>query len=403
MNQQTEKNRVRVCVTMAGCSRLQGGLFHSVRQLWLGVHRLGHQVEIKAVEDAYTEEDRAQYAPLSVKITRCIGPQRLSYSPQLLEYLQAQGGQHDVLSSHGLWSYADYAAWKGSKLLNVPHIIHPHGMLDGWALRNSSWKKRLARWAFQGRAISESACVRALTTSEAASLRQFGYQGPIAVIPNGIAVEALKNAEDEQAREAIAKTTNGQPYVLFLSRLHPKKNLKALLAAWKTIRSTAKDHLLVLAGPDELGHGLELRGIVESEKIENVVFTGPLYGAAKSEWLRGSKLVVLPSLSEGFPVVLLEAAAMEKPVLMTPACYFQELETCGGARISGTTAKELAAALEGLLTMPDQELRLMGEKGYDLVSSQYSWESISGKMAELCKALVQKTTLPDFVDRGKTK
>lgn len=397
------KNNLRVCVTMAGCSRLQGGLFHSVRQLWLGVHRLGHQVEVKAVEDAYTEEDAAQYQPLPVKITRCIGPQRLSYSPQLFEYLQAQGGLHDMISSHGLWSYADYTAWKASKFLNVPHLIHPHGMLDGWALRNSSLKKRVARWVFQARAIRESSCVRALTLSEAKSLRQFGYRGPVAVIPNGISVEALQNASCKETAAGISDITQGHPYVLFLSRLHPKKNLSALLAAWKQLGSATEDQLLVLAGPDELGHGSELRKFVTDHDLRNVIFTGPLYGAAKSEWLRNCKFLVLPSLSEGFPVVLLEAAAMKKAVLMTPACYFPQLETCGGAQVTGTTAKEISDSLSTMLKLGDTDLEQMGERGFELVSKEYSWTSISTKMADVCRAMIEKRPFPEFVDEVKAK
>ncbi|MGF1572254.1 MAG: glycosyltransferase [Sumerlaeia bacterium] len=393
--------QMRICVTMAGCSRLQGGLFHSVRQLWLGVHRLGHQVEVKAVEDAYSEEDCSQYAPLNVKLTRCIGPQRLSYSPQLVEYLQAQGGQHDVLSSHGLWSYADYAAWKASKFLNIPHIIHPHGMVDGWALKNSSLKKRVSRWVFQGNALRSSACLRALTTAEADSLRRFGCKGPIAVLPNGIAIDSLQNATCEKTRQSIQALTNGQPYVIFLSRIHPKKNLKALLAAWKLLRSTVKNELLVLAGPDELGHGNELREFIQQHDLQNVLFTGPLYGAAKAEWLRQCKLLVLPSLSEGFPVVLLEAAAMKKPVLMTPACYYPQLAEAGGAVISGTSPMELADALTQLMKLPSSDLKRMGECGYKLVAKEHTWESISGKMAELCQALIEKRELPGFVETVK--
>jgi glycosyltransferase involved in cell wall biosynthesis len=390
--------RQRICVMMAGCSRLQGGLFHSVRKLWKQVAEQGHQVEIKAVEDAYAEEDKIHYNPLPVKLTPRVGPERIAWSPQLLEYMAAQKGRHEVISSHGMWTYADYAAWKSSRLLNIPHIIHPHGMLDPWAVRNSGWKKQVARWLFQDRALKECACLRALTQSEAKAARTIGYNGAIAVIPNGIDPLELRQQRDERIAEQISRTLSGSPYILFLSRIHPKKNLPVLLKAWHRLGKEMGDTQLVIAGPDELGHQQELYHLVQEISISNIHFPGSLYGAAKTEWILGSMGMVLPSLSEGFPVVLLEAAALGKPVLMTPACYFPELEQAGGALCMNADIASITSRLRSFLQLSEQERDTMGDRGKALVETHYAWEGIARRMTQTVEWVLRRGTVPSWVE-----
>lgn len=394
---------MRFVVTMAGCSRLQGGLYHSVRRFWLGMHNRGHQVEVKAVEDVFTEEDKSVYDPIPVKIFRCIGPQRISYSPQMIEYFQAQSGQHDLISSHGLWSYADYGAGKAAEIMNIPHVIHPHGMLDSWALKNSSWKKKLSSWLFQKKYIHQATAFRALCDAEKEAIRQFGYKGPIAVIPNGVNITELEEQQDDEFKAQITSIKSDRKVMLFLSRIHPKKNLIALIKAWKKIKKYRKDWLLVIAGPDELGHGNEIKHCVEELELQNEIkLTGPLYGAQKSEWLRQADGFILPSMSEGFPIVLLEAAAMKLPCIQTPQCHFRELVQAGGSLMTTTKAKDIALSMIEFIQLSEEEREQMGANGRKLIESSYTWPDISEKADRFFDHLINGSKIPEFVESKKS-
>src|SRR5262249_33235072 len=148
---------------------------------------------------------------------------------------------------------ADVVAWsRGTK----PYVISPHGMLDPWAIANSAFKKRIARFLYEDRHLREAACIHALCTAEAAAIRAFGLRNPICIIPNGVEMPqgAPKPAPVWLGTEAGARV------LLYLGRLHPKKNVHGLLRAFAHLKAGRGlgDWRLVVAGWDQGGYGAKL-------------------------------------------------------------------------------------------------------------------------------------------------
>ncbi len=204
-------------------------------------------------------------------------------------------------------------------------------MLDPWALRNSGWKKRLAAKLFEKANIEGAACLHALNAAEAKAIRDYGFTGPVCVIPNGI--EAPPAEEPVPAAPWWAKANPGVKTLLYLGRLHPKKSLPNLLSAWSRLDAeTRKNWRLVIAGWDEHGHQMGLRRVSSGYHIhDSVTFPGPLFGKDKKDAFWYCDGFVLPSVSEGQPMVVLEAWACGKPVLMTPQCNLPEGFEAGAA------------------------------------------------------------------------
>jgi poly(glycerol-phosphate) alpha-glucosyltransferase len=337
---------------------------------------------------------------------RIIGPAAFGYSPELRSELSSCVARNTVLHVHGLWMYPGVVARSLSERAGAVRVVSPHGMLQPWALQNSRWKKRLAGWVFENRNLRTADCLHALCQSEADNLRHYGLRNPIAVIPNGVDTSAFQAPPERGVLEVRFPALRNRRWVLFLSRIHPKKGLPHLLRAWasvqhsqlSTLNSQHGDWLLVIAGPDELGHEAEMKRLANELGLESsVLFTGPLHGADKLAALGRAGLLVLPSFSEGFSMAVLEGAASGLPVLLTPPCNFPELVRAGGAvEISPDTAG-CVAGLRQLLGLADAERRAMGQRGKELVAASYTWPRLAQQMLSVYDWLLAGGTPPACV------
>ena len=117
-----------------------------------------------------------------------------------------------------------------------PYVVTPRGMLDPWALRRARWKKRIAGWWFEREHLHGAACLRVTAPMEADHFRAYGLRQLIAVVPNGV---DLPSALARPAR------SNRRRRLLFLSRIHPKKELPHLVRAWVALAHRFPDWELV--------------------------------------------------------------------------------------------------------------------------------------------------------------
>jgi poly(glycerol-phosphate) alpha-glucosyltransferase len=312
---------------------------------------------------------------------RIAGPAAFGYSPELARQLRGRVQKDSVIHVHGLWMYPGWLARKLSGAAGAARIISPHGMLEPWALQNSLWKKRLATWGFENLNLRTASCLHALCHAEARSIRARGLKNPIAVIPNGVDFASFANPPPRAVLELRFPALKDRRWMVFLSRIHPKKGLPHLLKAWSRVASQFPEWLLVVAGPDEFNHEAEMKRLVaNSGLINSVCFTGPLHGAEKMAALGGAELFVLPSFSEGFSMAVLEAAAAGLPIMLTSQCNFPELAKAGGALEISPDAANCEAGLRELLALPASERQNMGQHGKAMVGRCYTWSRIADNM-----------------------
>ncbi len=393
--------RMRVGFLVNSVSREAGGLFYSVRGLSNAVVSANLQARVFGMSDPNSALDVLKWRPLSVRTFR---PQYRSwgYSNQLLPALL--GDNLDILSTHGLWKYCSVASQRWHRQTRRPYIVHPEGMLEPWALGNGRWKKRIAALLYEDRHLHGAACLRALCEAEAQSIRAYGLRNPISVIPNGVDLPQLtESSVAEPASPAFPTFAQGRKILLYLGRFHPKKNVANLIRAWKQILishpSAREDWALAIAGWDQAGYERELKTLTsDCGLMAGVRFLGPLFDQEKDAAYRACDAFVLPSLSEGLPMAVLEAWAYAKPVLMTPQCNLPEGFAVGAALQIGTTPVEIAAGLKNIIEMSDSARTAMGGRGYSLVATKFSWPRIGKQMRSVYDWVLGGGATPESVN-----
>jgi poly(glycerol-phosphate) alpha-glucosyltransferase len=186
--------------------------------------------------------------------------------------------------------------------------------------------------------------------------------------------------------------------LLFLGRLHPKKNVHGLLAALAQIKSNGglANWKTVIAGWDQAGYAAQLAELVRELALDDdVLFLGPVYGASKDAVLRNTHAFVLPSFSEGLPMAVLEAWAYGLPVAMTQACNLPEGFNAGAAHEIGAEPHILPHDLAAFLAFGETEHSAMGKRGLDLVCNSFSWSEVARRFTAVYNWMLCGGSAPD--------
>jgi len=131
------------------------------------------------------------------------------------------------------------------------------------------------------------------------------------------------------------------PYLLSAGDLRPKKNLPLLVEAYRQLRGQGLEHRLVLAGLD-VGMATELRRRAGSEPLE---LPGFVSDRQLDALIRGADAVIVPSLYEGFGLIVLEAMARGVPVALARAGALPEVGGSAATYFDPHDAGSLAQAI----------------------------------------------------------
>lgn len=329
--------------------------------------------------------------------SRVCGPGSFAYQMRLPKRVLKTAP--DVCHVHGMWTYLSIAALRLQNR-GVPYVVSPHGMLDTWALQKSAWKKSIVSAAYEHKFLQAATCIHALCQGEYESIRAYGLRNPVAIIPNGAPVTELLPVTAPAPWANIFHAD--KRILLYFGRLHEKKNLVALLQAFADVKNAAEElagkWVLVIAGWGDEDYTTLLKRETDALELNRVVhFLGGQFGNQKELSLRHADALILPSLSEGLPMVVLEAWSYGVPVVLTPQCNLGG-DIRGGAGVEMTASREgIADGLIQLMRFSDLERRAMGERGKDLVRTKYYCDSIGAKMRDVYRWAAGRADAPECV------
>lgn len=306
-----------------------------------------------------------------------------------------EASDYDLYHTNGLWMYVNHITCNVARAKNKPYLITPHGMLYPLALRRSYWKKwPLIQCCFR-KDIQDASCIHVTCHQEMEYVRQFGYQGPIAIIANPVVIPDFANILLEKKRQAFLGCS--LPKKLgFLGRLHPRKKIENLLYG-ASVCKVEVPYELIIMGKGDNEYECFLHEEVKRLKLNNVKFLGFVNGYKKYEQLAQLSCLFVPSDFENFGMIVTEALSVGTPVMASWGTPWEELNTSSCGWWISRTPENIASVMKKVLDMPVHELLEMGERGQRLIREKYIADNVAQQMNQLYQWMADGVTKPEFV------
>jgi glycosyltransferase involved in cell wall biosynthesis len=326
------------------------------------------------------------------------GPKKLWFSPDIKKKARISSRESlDIIHQHGIWTGASSATLIFAREKKIPTIVAPHGSLNKWVLNLSAWKKKIALASYERANLKLASCLHATSENEIRDFRDFGLKNPIAYIGNGIQEKYLNiTGNAERFREQYSISRN-QRILLFMARISPKKGLIMLINAINLIREEFRDWQLIIAGVDEFNHKKDVAALISELHLEDKIkIIGSLFDQSKNDAFAAAELFILPSYSEGSPMVILDSLAAGVPVITTKASSWADLNEYKCGWWTDINASAIGLELKAAITKNSEDLRRMGENGKMLIASKYTWRQLAQKTIKLYGWLLGYDDQPDF-------
>ena len=444
---------MRILHVVALIQASTGGPAVSVTRLASEQAKLGHEVTLACLDYPHLGP---QVAASGVRVVSVKGNlfavRGRGWCPEFRRVLREEAAKADVVHNHGLWMWPNAYAREAAVAEGKPLVISPRGMLEAWSLNRSKLRKAVAWRLFEKKNLQSAVMFHATAESEARSIEEFlshrltrintdlfraedlgaksgssekTKEVPIVVAPNGVDLPDLGRKPGREALEEKFPELNFRRWVVFMSRLHPKKGVDVLLRAWARqnvehgaggreqgaggkgkhtadgLRHTEKKEslslfvssslspVLVIAGSDLIGYRKDVEKMVRELGVrDSVVITGEVQGEMKDTLLANADLFVLPSYSENFGIVVAEAMAWGRPVIASTGTPWKEVAEVGAGWWVEPEEEALAKALAEAVGKRPEELEVMGAKGRALVSERYGWSVPANRLISSYKNIL---------------
>ncbi|HWS72296.1 MAG TPA: glycosyltransferase [Thermoanaerobaculia bacterium] len=353
-------------------ARRYGGPIVAVHGLCKALVARGHEVEVLTtnVDGGGVSDvplDRAVELD-GVRVRYFASPfPRLYWSPSMRRALDAAARAAAVVHAHSIYLWPTYAAARAAARAETPYVISPRGMLVPELIRRKSRAVKSA-WVrlVERRNFANAAAIHFTSQREWDDARNIAIPLPSPfVVPNGTDLPSLPTV----ARE--------DDLVVSVGRINWKKGLDRLIESAALLPRAR----FVIAGNDEEHLVPKLRALAASRGVESrMEFRGALSAIERDALLARAAVFALPSHSENFGNVVLEALAMATPVVVTPEVGLaEEVQRAECGVVANGAPRELARAIGKLLD--DATLRrAMGERGRALVEERFTWPRVAAEM-----------------------
>lgn len=346
----------------------------------------------RALVQIVTRLDRERWAPVVYSLTGS-GPlvQDLADAGIPIEILQTRSAwdvgiirklarkfkvQKPVLLQTFLF-HANFAGRIAARLAGVPHVV------SGIRVSEKRKNGHLLLDRLTNRLVKLNICV-------SQSVADFSVQvgklpsSKIKVIPNGVDFERFSTAEPLDLSQW--KIPPDARVVLFVGRLDPQKAPDDLLQAFSRFAKEAPEFHLLFVGDGPLRSDLEQQ-VARSPVGDRIHFAG--WQSQIPQMMRASTCLVLPSLWEGMPNVVLEAMAAGLPVISTKVDGVSELIQPGkqGTLVGQGSPAEIEQALLQLHREPAR-FQTMAENAQNLLKKEFTWDSIAIRYAQVYEKIL---------------
>jgi glycosyltransferase involved in cell wall biosynthesis len=327
------------------------------------------------------------------------------FNRRLITWLKQNVARFDTIIIHGLWLYPSFAVnaviqrlkaeslQSAGTVRKVPQLlVFPHGMLDPYFQGGGRRLKAIRNWIYwkliERRVVSGADALLFTCETELLLARKTfsPYQPKQEInVGNGIVDPPPFSTTMTDAFLEKCPGVTGRPYLLFLSRINYKKGVDLLVSAYAAIveaQLEAKQQLplLVIAGPGlDTAYGEMIRQLIQKHPVvdDMIFFPGMLTGNAKWGAIYGCEAFSLPSHQENFGIVVAEALACGKPVLISNQVNIWREVVQGGSGIIGDDSPEgTQQVIELWLSMAGHEQQKMAHNARKTFENHFQMERV---------------------------
>lgn len=374
---------MKILQSIAGFGVHSGGTSTCTYDLLSAMHNIDCNVDLMTLASA----DQMGKGETWIKSLPNDAISPYGYSRNMNRFLEKS--DYDLYHTNGMWMHCNHITCAIARNKHKPYIITPHGMLYPQAMARSTWKKQLLlRVGGVDKDLRLASCIHCTCMEEMKHYRDLRYKNPVAVIPNPVPIPSfvgeLKN--DRSVRR-----------IGFLGRLHPRKNVEALINTWISLGAVVNNAQLVIMGKGDLQYERMLKERVLQSGIKNVEFAGFVIGREKFEHLASLTALCVPSDFENFGMIVTEALSVGTPVIASLGTPWQELNTAHCGYWVNNDVKTLAETIAKVLSLSSEEISAMGENGKRLVREKYQDIQVAKMMKQLYEWVCYGGNKPDFV------
>ena len=300
----------------------------------------------------------------------------------LTRWLATNVSRFEVVHVHALFSYATIPGCRLAFRAGVPVVLRPLGTATPWSLAHHGWKKRPYFSLIERGHLRKAAAIHTTSEAERSDIAALGFGANAVVIPLGV---------DLVERPTHSATKPELLRVLFLSRLHPKKNVAMLIDSISDARRAGSTIELTIAGDGPAAYRAELEAHARASDARDAIqFVGHVAGSDKQRLLANADVYALPSHQENFGIAVAEALAAGLPVIVSDQVGIApEIAATGAGKVIPVDRAALTAAILALAADPKMRAS-MGARARQLAADRYSWERSATMLHELYSQVIGK-------------
>ena len=384
----TSSSSLKVLHVIPSLAAVHGGPSAALPAMERALAAAGVEVETATTNDDGPER-RLSPPPPSVfnGVRRHYFPRQTQFysvSAPFSRWIARHVRDYDLVHIHALFSHLSTAAALAARRARVPYILRPCGTLTEYGMRVKPVMKRISLALFEGRAIRDAAAIHCTSGTERDEALRIGLPMRPVVLPLGVELPPAGDADRFLARHPEMR---GGPRLLFLSRLHPKKNLEALIDALPQLGVDAGGPLLIVCGSGARDYEAALRERARAQGVaERIAWAGFLSGTDKADALAAADIFVLPSFSENFGVAAVEALAAGLPCVVGQGVAISaEIEAAGAGMAVAPDARSLGRALREILALDDRAA--LADAARRLAAERYTTDAMGASLITLYREI----------------
>lgn len=305
-----------------------------------------------------------------------------TYTPRYPSWLRQHVREFDFLHVHTVFSHPANSAMRLARQLGVPACVRPLGQLCRWSMLQRAFVKRLQLALWTRRNVNGMKFIHCTSRMEADETGELGFKSPCKVLAHGMEMPPVVHGARESLRLELGLPSD-RKLVVFMSRFHEKKGIELLIDA---MAGMTDDFDVILAGTGDEAYVQSLKQRIASAHVDGRMhWLGFVQGGEKWRLLQGSDVFVLPSQSENFGIVVLEAMACGLPVVVSDQVALKDevIEHKLGAVVS----REVDALREGIRQM----LRCDGEiseRATGVARGEFSWSAAARRLIDAYRSSI---------------